>query len=110
MSKILPVSILAMIKPFAPAYYVFCVAVIFLFSYIDSPQLSADDATYTLCEMLESGDDSRALSVPVTLLLMLPLFLKLFFSLRRKEYVWPVFTVLLFLYWWWSFFGIYLSC
>lgn len=110
MKKTQPITLCQLINPFFLAWYLLCLAIITFFAYLDSPATYGDDAVHTYCTILESGDDSRAFTVPVSLLFMLPLFTKLWRSLVARQYTPSILIALLLVYWLWSFFGVYSSC
>ena len=105
-----PVTLCQLLNPFFLAWYLLCLAVVKIFSYFDSPAIYGDDTVHTYCNILESGDDSRAFTVPASLFFMIPLLIKLWHSLIARKYTPTIAVILLMLYWWWSFFGIYYSC
>lgn len=86
-------------------YYLLCLFLILVLSYIDKEDLIDGDEVRSICDVRQmfSIDDTRDVTAPLTLLLITPL---IYLVVNRRFRSWPlnISLILVAIFWLWRFF------
>ena len=94
-------------------YYFLCLATIWFLSFLDDSGMFGDDVVHHFCDVIsdENTESMRAVTVPVSFLLILPFIVHSVITVRKqRNFIQLILTSIIFIFWFFLFVGKYLRC
>lgn len=105
-------SVLKLLTPLLFFYYLACAISIMMFSIVDYEWAIGEEGIENICDVMThfNVDDMSDVGIPLTSAFIFPLIILSIYKVKQRRFFHPILTSLLAMYWWWAFFGRFLSC